>query len=423
MFLHSGNSTSRPLRRALATLCLGTLIFLPALRAQSTAPRPRLLAAELVEKPVLTPAVSIPVAPLGFTAPNSAYLGERHQMASLDFVDENHLLFSFRVPALLHRDDRGNSSSDELHQVRALVLALPSGAVDTETLWTLHDHVRYLWMLNDGHFLLRDGNGVSEGDRQLETKPLLRFPGQLLWIDLDPSQQYLACDSFEPLAKSSPASSDDDDSASSSHKDIAVRILQRESGKVLLVSRVRSSFRLPVNEDGYLEVLRDRGLNWLLNLNQFDGTVRTAAQIQSTCTPGPEFLTRTRMVSSICGLAGEQRLAGLTTSGKMLCVDELAPASIWPQLIHSADGSRLAQISLITHAPLSASSPFDPEDVKGQMVRVLDAASGESIFTISASPALDVAGNVALSPSGSRLAVLRNGALEVYDLPAAGAKK
>jgi hypothetical protein len=422
MFLHSGNSTSRPLRRALATLCLGALLFLPALRAQSTAPRPRLLAAELVEKTAQPPAVSIPVAPLGFTAPNSAYLGERHQMASLDFVDENHLLFSFRVPALLHRDDRGNPGSEELHQARALVLALPSGAVDTETLWTLHDHVRYLWMLNDGHFLLRDGTGVTEGDRQLETKPLLHFPGPLLWIDLDPSQQYLASDSSEPLAKSSPASSDDD-SASNSRKDIVVRILQRVSGKVLLVSRVHSSFRLPINEEGYLDVLRGRGLNWLLNLNQFNGTVRTAAQIQSTCTPGPEFLTRTRMVSSFCGLAGELRLAGLTTSGQTLWVDELAPNSIWPQLIHSADGSRLAQITLITRAPLSASSPFDPDNVKGQMVRVLDAATGVPIFTISASPALDVAGNVALSPSGSRLAVLRNGAIEVYDLPAAGTKK
>lgn len=417
MLNHSGNPTFRPRRwRASAALCLGTLAFLPVLAAQMPLPQPRLLPAELVNKPAQAPAVSIPVAPLGFTAPNPAYLGERHQMASLDFVDEEHLLFSFRVPALLHRDQSGNASSDELHQIRAVVLALPTGAVDTEALWTLHDHVRYLWMLSGGHFLLRDGNGVSEGDRRLELKPLLRFPGPLLWLDLDPGQKLMASDSFEPSAH--PADSNNpDESETGSRKDIVVRILQRESGKVLLVTRLRQSLRLPVSSDGYIEVLRGRGLDWQLNLNQFNGSVLTAAHLQSTCTPGPEFLTRSLLVSSFCGISGERRLAGLSTSGQTLWIDEMAPTSIWPQMVHSANGARLAQISLITQRPLAANAPFGPEDVRGQMVRVLDAATGAPVFSISASPVLDVAGNVALSPSGRRLAVLRNGALEVYDLP------
>lgn len=421
MFNHSGQHNSRPhWRRASATLCLGALALLPALVAETTLPQPRLLPAELVNKPALAPAVAIPVAPLGFTAPNPAYLGERHQMASLDFVDEDHLLFSFRVPALLHRDQNGNASSDEMHQIRAVVLALPSGAVDTEALWTLHDHVRYLWMLSGGHFLLRDGNGVSEGDRRLELKPLLRFPGPLLWLDLDPGQKLMASDSFEPGTHPAPSGSEEQDEAetgSSSHKDIVVRILQRETGKVLLVTRLRQSLRLPVSSDGYIEVLRGRGLDWQLNLNQFNGSVLTAAHLQSTCTPGPEFLTRTLLVSSFCGISGERRLAGLSTSGQTLWIDEMASTSIWPQMVHSANGARLAQISLITQRPLAANAPFGPEDVRGQMVRVLDAATGAPVFSISASPVLDVAGNVALSPSGRRLAVLRNGSLEVYDLP------
>jgi hypothetical protein len=47
--------------------------------------------------------------------------------------------------------------------------------------------VRYLWMLKDGHFLLRDRDALKQGDATLELKPVLRFPGPLLWLEMDPS--------------------------------------------------------------------------------------------------------------------------------------------------------------------------------------------------------------------------------------------
>src|SRR5215469_4754483 len=38
------------------------------------------------------PAFSIPVEPLGFSAPGAFYLGQRESLVSLDFLDENRLL-------------------------------------------------------------------------------------------------------------------------------------------------------------------------------------------------------------------------------------------------------------------------------------------------------------------------------------------
>jgi WD40 repeat protein len=57
--------------------------------------------------------------------------------------------------------------------------------------------------------------------------------------------------------------------------------------------------------------------------------------------------------------------------------------------------------------------------VQGQAVRVYDAASGKLVLETPVSPILDDGGNVAFSPSGRRIAVLNNGAIEVFDLPAA----
>jgi len=61
---------------------------------------------------------------------------------------------------------------------------------------------------------------------------------------------------------------------------------------------------------------------------------------------------------------------------------------------------------------------MDSDDVKGQVVRVLDAANGKLAFEAPASPALDGGGNMAISPSGRRVAVLNSGAVQVFELPA-----
>ena len=39
--------------------------------------------------------------------------------------------------------------------------------------------------------------------RRLTLKPLLHFPGPLLWMEMDPAQQFLVTDSHEPEAASS----------------------------------------------------------------------------------------------------------------------------------------------------------------------------------------------------------------------------
>ena len=143
------------------------------------------------------PAFSVPVEPLGFFPPAAFYQGQRESFVSLDFLDENRLLFTFRTPGLIHR---AGAPDDDERQIRAVVLVLPKGTVETEALWTLYDRARYLWMLGDGHFLLRDRDNLEQGDGTLELKPLLHFPGPLQWLEMDPAQKFLVTDSQEPAA-------------------------------------------------------------------------------------------------------------------------------------------------------------------------------------------------------------------------------
>ena len=429
---------ARIFRRAGLGLLLASLLLCavpPALTqdtgsfTQSQTPKPKkhALADRPADKPSQPPAFSIPVAPLGFTAPGALYLGQRNALASLDFLDENRLLFTFRVPGLMHRDTSGGDGEER--QIRAVVLSLPAGTIEAEALWSVHDRGRYLWMLKDGHFLLRDRDGLSMGDASLELKPFLRFPGPVLWLELDPTQQFMVTDSHEPSATppkagqvQSPATAAADLTVDGQNpatpQDTVVRILRRDSGKVMLVSRSRSTVHLPINSDGYLESLRANGVQWLVNLNYFGGGSTVLGRVDSTCSPTFDFISQRELLVDSCNPAGGRKLVAMATSGRRLWEDSPSATPVWPLVVMAPDGSRLIRETLAVNHTVSASAPLYSEDIKGQVVEVLNAADGQVALKTMASPVLDAGGNVAISPTGRRVAVVNGGAIQVFELPA-----
>jgi hypothetical protein len=374
---------------------------------------------------------SIPVEPLGFSGPGPLYLGERNAMASIGFIDENRLLFTFRVPGLIRRSLKPGQNSDSgVRQIRALVLNASTGVVESEALWSVHDRARYLWMLNDGHFLLRDKENLSEGDSHLDLKPLLQFPGPLLRIGLDPGQQFIVSNSIEPTevpavpgvvgnpATASASITNDEEDSEHSGPDFVVRILRREGGKVMLVSRTRSLVHLPINSKGYVENLRGRSDDWVLNLNYFTGGSHILGNINSSCPPLNEFINDDLVLATGCESSGAISLAAISTQGRILWADLNAATSVWPVQFQSANGLRIGFETLaVTHA-VGPYNPLSNDDIKGQVVRILNTATGEIAFESPASPVLDIGGNAALSPSGRRVAVITAGAIQIFDLPA-----
>jgi len=411
----------------------------PAAPQGNSALKARFLSNHFPEQPSLAPVETIPLAPLGFTAPGATYLGARYTFVSLDFIDEDQLLFTFRVPGLIHRDAKSGEESDE-RQIRAVVLRLPEGTIQAEALWTVHDRARYLWPLKNGHFLLRDRNSLREGDATLQLKPFLDFPGPLLRIELDPEQQYMVTNSREPAATtqkpgqvgspqvSSPSTAsatvttdEDDAAAQEGRPELVVRILRRATGEVLLVSRVRSTVHLPINNIGYVENLRGQGLAWTLNLSYFTGGSKMLGKVDTVCDPEDEFLSQTEILVTGCNAEGARKLVAMTTEGKTLWMAQAPSTEMWPQLAVAANGSRLAWTTLDTSRPVSMFAPMDSEDVKEQSVTVFDVTTGDIALVSPLSPIFDVGGNVAISPSGRRVALVNAGAIQVFDLPAAPA--
>jgi len=70
----------------------------------------------------------------------------------------------------------------------------------------------------------------------------------------------------------------------------------------------------------------------------------------------------------------------------------------------------------VDHSVEDFAHPLDSQDIKGQLVEVYDSIGGKLLLKAPASPILDAGGNVAISPSGKRVAILNAGAIEIYEL-------
>ena len=377
----------------------------------------------------MQPTVTIPVEPLGFTSPAPFYLGTRNSLVSLDFLDEDHLLLTFRVPGLIHREHREPIGSDtEERRIRALVLALPGGNVQAEAVWSLHDRRRYLWMLNNGQYLVRDRDELKLGDASLQLKPFLRFPGPVLWVEMDPNRKFVVTGSSEPPTSASrdgdvpsPATAAatlvSDDPKPGADPDLVLRILSRDSGKVLLVSHIKAAVHLPINNDGFLETLRGNGKTWVVNLNHFEGGSTILGSVDSFCSPQLDFISPREFLATTCSSDGDPRVVAMTTGGKRLWETPGSNSAVWPLLVRGEDGSRVARETLIVSHGVNAFAPLGTDDIKGQDVQVYDAATGKVALRAQASPIFDAGGNAAVSPSGRRVAIIMAEGIQVFNLP------
>lgn len=384
------------------------------------------LADRLPEKPTVAPFATIPLDPLDFAKPNPVYLGHRYTMASLDFLDEDHLLFTFRVPGLIRRTP-GDEDKDDQHTIRAVVLAIPSGAIEARATWVLQGRDRYIWPLKEGRFLLRDGRVLSAGDAGLRTRPFLNFPGPVLDISMDPDEQYLVTNSREPVATEAKTSTSTSASTSTSGDgsvddpgvpDVVLRVFRRASGNVLNVARVRNARRISINSEGVLEALQGYSNQWSINLDQLTGGTKRLARVVSQCMPRLEFASDRELLATTCKPEGGFGLIGITTGGQMLWQDSTSGYTVWPILRRSETGLRFLRETLAVTREIGGYWALDRTDVKAQRVRVFNAADGTVAFEATTDPVLDAGGNAAISPSGRRVAMLSNGKIQVFNLPA-----
>jgi hypothetical protein len=375
-----------------------------------------------------SPASRIAVGSLGYVAPSPAYLSLKLSFNSLDFIDSNRLLFTFHLNELLRRIP-GDPLDDNDQMIRAMVLDAKSGKVLRQADWRMHDRGRYLWALRDGKFLVRQRNSLFLTDSSLELRPYLTFDTDLQGVEVSPKRGLLMLEVKKLVAPSKSGAEGDGESQlppslvapGGVRRFRTQMLLVRPGGRdVLGRSEFLTPAYVPMLENGILDIDEGKKPNdWIIKKELLDKTTAEVGVVKSSCAPQLVTLSDNVVVSQNCpdrGGSGTE-VSALSLKGTVLWQELWAAKYIWGQFGSSEDGSRFAYESLEMNRPIGSMDAFGETDVTAQPVGVFDTETGALVLVKDASPILSAGQNFALSADGRRFAILRNGAIEVYDLP------
>ncbi len=374
------------------------------------------------EKVVLPdPSARIAIEALGYHPLSSFYLTSRSSSFSLDFIDGDHVLLTFRVTGLIKRlPDCPPDDSDQV--VRALVIHLPDGKVERSAEWRMHDRARYLWALRNGRFLVRQRDALFITDSSLELRPYIQASAPILLVELSPDARLLLVETnVEEHTEAEHRKMMEDAlfGSGASPQDVQLTILRVDDRSVVAHARALNPTDIPLMESGYLETLAGKKDHWLVRYQPFHGDASVVADVASSCRPTESPLTARTAFVSTCAGGGDHLIQTTTVDGKKLWTYRWDSHYIWPTITASEDGSRIAFSSLRVSHSVGAFDPVDETDFQEQRIEVLDVATGRLQLTQFATPILSAGQNYALSPDGRRFAVAREGAIELYDLPPA----
>ncbi|QNI33251.1 hypothetical protein H7849_04610 [Alloacidobacterium dinghuense] len=365
------------------------------------------------------PDLSIPVEPLGFVAPSSFYLTSRLSSISLDFIDKDHLLFTFRLPGLMKRLP-DEPPDDEDQTIRAVVLELPSGHVTAKTDWRMHDRSRYLWRLAEGHFLVRQRSSLFVTDTSLDLKPYINLETALESVQISPDRKMLVVESEskkenrQAVASTVPTLGD----PTPQPKPIQIYIMRADTRSVIAHAETLNAVEIPMMGEGHLQAIPGKENKWLIRYMPFHGEARTLTEVQSNCHPSQETISSDVTLVMTCPRSSnDHQVMAVNLDGKTLWQQKWESRYIWPTFQLTQDGSRFAYSSLQVNHSVGIMDPIDETNIVNQMIGVFDTQTGQLRLVKNATPILSAGQNYALSPDGLRFAILRQGAIEVYDLP------
>jgi hypothetical protein len=370
------------------------------------------------------PELRFPVEPLGFVPQPRFFLPYRIPGATLDFLDASHILFTFHVARLMQREP-DDPDTDLDQTIRAVVLHLPDGKVEAEGSWRLHDRERYLWTLPDGHFILRIRDTLYQSDKTLVLKTYLHPEGTFVTADFSPDRNTMAVQYSNPAPEDAgfgaappPSLGTGAPQLPSRPRRYTLLIVNNEERKADRAGVMPHAVVLPLMQGGYLGVEQGRGKFWSVELNSFAGDQRQIVQVESTCQPIVNVLSQQVFLTRSCVPFSSDRVAdAYDLAGKKLWEQMWQTRFTWGTFAYTNEGNRFAYGSIEIDHNLADLDPVDSSSILGQPVGVFDVMTGKSDMVLDATPILSAGENFALSPDGDKLAILRNGAIEIFAMP------
>ncbi|HET6176053.1 MAG TPA: VWA domain-containing protein, partial [Candidatus Sulfotelmatobacter sp.] len=340
---------------------------------------------------------------------------------SLDFLDRDHVLFTFNPKKLFARHPDCPPTHDD-RLVHAAVIEVSTGKVLKQADWYLHDSRRYLWTLGAGRVLLRKLNSLYLVDADLHETHLWTSSSDLLWVSVTPDGKQIITET----ADVAPATSKTKQTSKP-----RVQITFRDADSLAVQRAIQSEKQANVEaaSSGFASVIPGfTGRVWLVRFGPNEQQRTNIARVRTRRAPDVLYLSsNTLLIGRDSSSTPGYSVSAFTDTGNRLWRQHWAAHRYEPALARSEDGSRFA-ISTLRLVDVPAAGSTDEElqsqqEGLEQRIEVFDTASGSPVGSTTAAPVVLHGQNFSLSPDGLRLAVVRGTQMEFYDLPPMSAEE
>lgn len=396
------------------------------------------------------PALRIPLDSLGFQTQSTQFLLTGSSMMTLHYVDNLHLLFTFKVHRLMKRI-ANDPPDDEDRTVEAVLVELPSGRVLARTNWRFHDNGQYLWGLGQGRFMLRVRDtlttfaplaNLASGQPFLE-RAFLTTDRRIGAMLLSPEADLLIVESVErkapvarpatplfgPTTKPEPTPLGEPGEPNPVALNFYRLSMPGASGddvrmKVAGVAHSANFGDVAATAAGHLRVVNEGRQQWAFDFSPFHGDTKELAPFGSTCNPSLRFVSSSEFVAFGCHLGNRpQVLGGFNMRGEEMWEQTLPGDYVAQSMVFAASSGRFALGRVLGESSADDLQPVLESALTSQSVVVYQTESGKQILRVDCTPIARAGQNFALSPDGLSLAVVRGYAIELYGLPQLSTKE
>jgi hypothetical protein len=364
-------------------------------------------------------------------------------MLTVNYVDNRHLLFTFGVHRLMERI-ANDPPEDEDRMVEAVLVELPTGRVLARTDWRLHDTGQYLWGLGHGRFLLRTHDTLMTfapmanlaSGQPFQQRAFLTTDRRIGVVLLSPESDLMIVESAErtpplpaarpPLFGPSPKPAPEPVGRPGDPAPVALsfyRLATPGAGDEVQatlagVAHATHFGDVAAISGGHISVVDEGRQQWAFDFRPYNGSAKELAPFASTCDPTPRFVSSSEFVAFGChGGNTPMVLGGFNMRGEEMWEQNLFGDYVGTSMAFAPASGRFALGRVLGEASAVDLAIVPAEAYTGQNVVVYQAESGKQLLHVDCSPIARAGQNFALSPDGMSLAVIRDGAIAIYDLP------